>query len=48
MRRFDRRALAALLAFAALWWFVTLASRCDGGPPCPTELTPAGQPEGEK
>jgi hypothetical protein len=42
------RALAALLAFAALWWLFTTASRCDGGKPRPTELTPAGQPGGEK
>jgi hypothetical protein len=27
--------LTALLAFAALWWLFTLASRCDGGRPRP-------------
>jgi hypothetical protein len=42
------RALAAFLAFAALWWLFTAASRCDGGRPRPTELIPAGQPDGRK
>ena len=48
MRRFDWRTLAAVLAFAALWWLFILATRCDGSKPRPTELIPAGQPEGEK
>jgi hypothetical protein len=48
VRRFNWRTLAALLAFAALWWLFTAASRCDGSKPCRTELFPAGQPEGEK
>ena len=48
MRRFNWRTLTALLAFAALWWLLTAASRCDGNKPRPTELFPAGQPEGEK
>jgi hypothetical protein len=46
MKRVNWRALAAVLAFAALWWFLTLASRCDGGRPRPTELVPAEQPVG--
>jgi len=32
---------AAFLAFAALWWFFTLARGC--GPLRPTEQVPAGQ-----
>jgi hypothetical protein len=48
MRRFNRRALAALVAFAALWWLFTAASRCDGGRPRPTELTPAEQRGGQE
>ena len=48
MRRFDWRTLAAVLAFAALWWLFTAASRCDGERPRPTELTPASQPDGQE
>ena len=43
---YNWRALAAFLAFAALWWSVVLASRCDRERPRPTELAPAEQPEG--
>jgi hypothetical protein len=45
-RRIDWRARALFLAFAALWWFFTLADGCDEGKPRPTELTPAGQQDG--
>ena len=48
MKRFNRRVLAAALAFAVLWWFLSLASRCDVGRPRPTEMIPAGQPDGQK
>ena len=48
MKRTSWRVLAAFLAFAALWWLFTLASRCDGGRPRPTELPPAGQPDGQQ
>jgi hypothetical protein len=48
VRRFNWRAVAALLALAALWWLFTAASRCDGGRPRPTELIPAEQPDGRK
>ena len=48
MKRVNWRALAAVLAFAALWWLFTLASRCDGRRPRPTELAPAGQPAGQE
>jgi hypothetical protein len=47
MKRFNWRALAAVLAFAALWWLFAAATRCDGGRPRPTELTLAGQPGGQ-
>ena len=40
--------LAAPLAFAALRSLFTAASRCDGGRPRPTELIPAGQPDGRE
>jgi hypothetical protein len=46
MKRFNWRPLAAVLAFATLWWLVTLASRCDGGRPHTTELIPTEQPTG--
>ena len=48
MKRITWRDQAAFLAFAALWWSLLLASRCDGGRPRPTELIPAGQPDGQK
>jgi hypothetical protein len=48
MKRVDWPALALFLAFAALWWFFTLASRCDGGKPRPTDLVPAGRQDGQK
>ena len=48
MKRITWRDPAAFLAFAALWWFFTLASRCNGDRPRPTGLIPAGQPEGER
>jgi hypothetical protein len=48
VKRVNWRTLAAVLAFAALWWFFALASGCDGSKPRPTELTPAGQPDGQK
>jgi hypothetical protein len=43
MKRVDWRALTLFLAFTALWWFFTLASRCDGGKPRPAEPIPAEQ-----
>ena len=48
MKRGNWRTLAALLTLAALWWLFTAASRCDGGRPRPTELTPAERPDGRK
>ena len=48
MKRVNWSALAAFLAFAALWWRFTLASRCDSGRPRPTELTPAEGRDGRK
>jgi len=48
VRRFDWRTVAAFLAFAALWWLFTAASRCDGGKPRPTEQAPAGQQDGRQ
>jgi hypothetical protein len=48
MRRGNWRALAAVLAFAALWWSLLLASRCDGGRPRPTEMIPTRQADGQK
>ena len=41
--RINWRTLAAVLAFAALWWSLLLAGRCDGGRPRPTELVPPEQ-----
>jgi hypothetical protein len=32
----DRRFL--VLVLSAVWWFITLAWRCDGGRPRPAEL----------
>jgi hypothetical protein len=46
VKRVHWRTLAALLVFAALWWLFTLASRCDGERPRPTELTPTERPGG--
>jgi hypothetical protein len=48
MKRVNWRTLAVILAFSALWWSIVLASRCEGGRPRPTELAPAGQPDGQK
>jgi hypothetical protein len=42
--RIDRRFLALVLVLAAVWWFVTLGWRCDGGRPRPAELIPASTP----
>jgi hypothetical protein len=48
MKRVNWRTLTAVVAFAALWWFFILASRCDGSKPRPTQLIPAGQPDGRE
>jgi hypothetical protein len=48
VKRVNWSALAAFLAFAALWWLFTAAARCDGGRLRPTELTPAEQRGGQE
>jgi hypothetical protein len=48
VKRVNRRTLTAFLTFAALWWPFTAASRCDGGRPRPTELSPVGRPAGRE
>jgi hypothetical protein len=44
MRQVDRRVQALILGFSAVWWFLTLACRCDGTRPRPAELIPADRP----
>jgi hypothetical protein len=39
--RVDWPAVGALVLFAALGWFVTLARGCEGGKPRPAELIAA-------
>jgi hypothetical protein len=46
VNRIHWRAVAAFLAFAALGWLFTAASRCDGRRPRPTKLIPAERPDG--
>jgi hypothetical protein len=42
--RVDRRFLVLVLVLSAVWWFITLAWRWDGGRPRPAELIPASAP----
>ena len=48
MRRIDWRAIVPFLAFAAVWWGITLLAHCDPRGPRPTELVPAEEPVGQK